>query len=70
MRYDSLDTAQSKFGQIDSIYRTKFGRAITAKNFIVAAFGGQKKINSPDFNQLSEEEYTKLQEHLVEFCNL
>ncbi|KAF0249895.1 MAG: hypothetical protein FD167_706 [bacterium] len=70
MRYDSLDIAQSKFGQIDGIYRNKFGRAITAKNLIVAVLGGQIRINSPDFKQLSEEEYIKLQEHLVEFCNL
>ncbi len=70
MRYDSLDIAQAKFRQIDGIYRNKFGRAVTAKNFIVAVFGGQIRINSPDFKQLSEEEYIKLQEHLVEFCNL
>ena len=38
--------------------------------FIIAVFGGQKRINQPDFNQLSEEEYSKLQQHLVEFCNL
>jgi len=69
MRYDSLDIAQSNFGRIDGIYRDKFGRAVTAKNFIIAVFGGQKRINTPDFNQLSEEEYIKLQEHLVEFCN-
>jgi hypothetical protein len=70
MRYDSLDAAQAQFGNIDRIYRNKFGRAVTAKNFIIAVFGGQKRINQPDFNQLSEEEYSKLQEHLVEFCNL
>ncbi len=70
MRYDSLDTAQAQFDNIDRIYRNKFGRAITAKNFVIAVFGGQKRINQPDFNQLSEEEYKKLQENLVEFCNL
>ncbi|MBL8195978.1 MAG: hypothetical protein JNM06_19455 [Blastocatellia bacterium] len=70
MRYDSLDAAQAQFANIDRIYRNKFGRAITAKNFVIAVFGGQKRINQPDFNQLSEEEYKKLQENLVEFCNL
>lgn len=70
MRFDSLDTAQTKFPTIDRIYRDKFGRAVTAKNFIIAIMGGQKRINQPDFNQLSEQEYAKLEENLVEFCNL
>ncbi|MBI4851421.1 MAG: hypothetical protein HY819_06480 [Acidobacteria bacterium] len=70
MRYDSLNTAQSTFLKIDDIYRNKFGRAITAKNFTIAVFGGQIRINAPDFKQLSEEEYLKLQQDLVEFCNL
>lgn len=70
MRFDSLDSAQSKFSKIDDVYRTKFGRAVTAKNFTVAVFGGQTRINSPDFKQLTEEEYLKLQQDLVEFCNL
>lgn len=70
LRFDTLDTAQSKFKLIDGVYRSKFGRAITAKNFTIAIFGGQIRINAPDFKQLSEDEYLKLQQDLVEFCNL
>jgi hypothetical protein len=70
LRYNSLDEAQSKFSTIDRIYRDKFGRAITAKNFIIATVGGQKRINQPDFNQLNEREYAQLQQNLVDFCNL
>lgn len=69
LRYENAAKAQEEFSRIDTHYRNKFGRAVMANNFIIGVWGRQMGINHPEFIQLSDVEYNKLQKDLAEFAS-
>lgn len=68
LQYDSVDKAISLFDNIDRSYRKKLGRAVLARNFIVAVSSGIADEDETKVIKLLEKDYIKLQSDLNEFC--
>ena len=70
MQFDSEKIAKEGFPTINKIYESKFGGAITERNFVISFLGQVCFLNTPPKMALEQKEIFQLQEDLKEFFNL